>query len=111
LDWGPARVINVTESLAGNGRGAGFEFSEDLRSGRYERLVASAAQHNIPATYEWRELVEAGGLLSRQTSVTGPHPKSHYVGVSSWAVTRRIGRSYSQRRSKRSPPWSRRRLA
>jgi putative ABC transport system substrate-binding protein len=30
--------------------------------------VALAAQHRLPAMYEWREFVEAGGLASYSTS-------------------------------------------
>jgi ABC-type uncharacterized transport system substrate-binding protein len=33
-----------------------------------DQLVALAAQHRLPAMYEWREFVEAGGLASYSTS-------------------------------------------
>jgi putative tryptophan/tyrosine transport system substrate-binding protein len=48
---------------------------------RRERLVALAMQHAIPAVYEWREFVEAGGLMSYGTSVADMHrEKGRYVG-------------------------------
>ncbi len=47
----------------------------------HERLVALAAKHAIPAAYEWREFVEAGGLMSYGTSVAEMHrEKGRYVG-------------------------------
>jgi ABC-type uncharacterized transport system substrate-binding protein len=35
-----------------------------------DRLVALAAHHSIPAMYEWREFVTAGGLISYNTNRT-----------------------------------------
>jgi putative tryptophan/tyrosine transport system substrate-binding protein len=37
---------------------------------RREQLVALASHHAVPAIYQWREFVEAGGLISYGPSLT-----------------------------------------
>jgi putative tryptophan/tyrosine transport system substrate-binding protein len=34
------------------------------------QVVARAAQYRLPAVYEWREITEAGGLMSYGTSLS-----------------------------------------
>jgi putative ABC transport system substrate-binding protein len=39
-------------------------------STKRDTIVALAARYSIPTIYEWREFVEAGGLISYGTSIT-----------------------------------------
>src|SRR3954453_1941392 len=48
---------------------------------RHKQLVELARRYSIPAIYEWREFVEAGGLMSYGTRTPGMHrDKGRYVG-------------------------------
>jgi putative tryptophan/tyrosine transport system substrate-binding protein len=43
--------------------------ADPLFASRQEELVALAARHHVPTIYEWREFVEAGGLMSYGTVI------------------------------------------
>ena len=49
-----------------------------------ERIIQLAAKHRLPAIYDWREHVEAGGLMAYGGSVSGftRAPRSTSIGFS-----------------------------
>jgi len=62
-----------------------FIGSDPLFVDRRDRLVALAASNRIPATYDRRELAEAGGLFSYGTNFADAH---HQVGVYAGRILR-----------------------
>jgi putative ABC transport system substrate-binding protein len=58
-----------------------FVSADPFFASKREHLVALAAQHGIPATYEFREYVEVGGLMSYGTVLSdGFYRGGNYVG-------------------------------
>ena len=65
-------------TLVQEGIGALVVQNDPLFTNGRERLVALATRHAVPATYEYREFVLAGGLLSYGASVADTY---HHVAI------------------------------
>ena len=55
--------------------------ADPIFNSRREQLLALASHYSVPAIYGWREIAEAGGLISYGSSNTGMwRPVGMYVG-------------------------------
>ena len=71
LDVSSDREIETAfTALIQRGAGALHVGTGAFMNSHRERIVALAARHGIPAIYNWREAVVAGGLMSYATSIT-----------------------------------------
>jgi putative ABC transport system substrate-binding protein len=71
----------IFASLAQQRADALFVSADPLFASKGQRLVTLAAQHSMPAIYEFRDFVEAGGLISYGTVLSdGYYRGGHYVG-------------------------------
>jgi putative ABC transport system substrate-binding protein len=60
-------------AFAQAGAGAVLVGADPYFNSRRELVVAPAAHYRLPAIYEWREFVEAGGAMSYGTSLTAAY--------------------------------------
>jgi putative ABC transport system substrate-binding protein len=60
----PEQYPDAFASIARAGARAVFVTTDPVLSSNRERIIQLAASHRLPAMYEWREIVEAGGLLA-----------------------------------------------
>ena len=71
LDVSSDREIETAfTTLVQRGAGAVFVGTGAFMNSQRERIVALAARHGVPAIYNWREAVAAGGLMSYAPSIT-----------------------------------------
>ena len=64
----PEEVEHAFATIAQHKAGAVLYSAHQFYQIARDQLVALAARHRLPAMYEWREFVEAGGLASYSTS-------------------------------------------
>ena len=68
-------------SLAPLQAGALVVGADPFFNARRQQIVTLAARYSLPAMYEWREFVDAGGLISYGPSLTGVYRQiGNYVG-------------------------------
>jgi putative ABC transport system substrate-binding protein len=63
-----SEIDAALETLAGLRAGALLVYGDPFFTNQKDQIVALAARHVIPAIYEWREFVLAGGLMSYGTN-------------------------------------------
>ena len=74
------RKIRKISAMAGNA-GALVVRADPFFNARRLQIVGLAARHSMPAIYEWREFVDAGGLISYGPSLPGVYREmGAYVG-------------------------------
>jgi putative ABC transport system substrate-binding protein len=66
-------IETVFTTLVQRGVGALHVGTGAFMNSQRDRIVALAARHRIPAIYNWREAVAAGGLMSYAPSITDAH--------------------------------------
>ena len=60
----PEQYPGAFEAIARGGAAAVVVTTDPVLSSHRERIMELAARHRLPAMYEWREIVEQGGLLA-----------------------------------------------
>jgi putative ABC transport system substrate-binding protein len=60
----PEQYPEAFETIARGGWQALVVTADPVLSSNRDRILHLAARHRLPAIYEWREIVEAGGLMS-----------------------------------------------
>lgn len=69
----PEQYPDAFAAFARGGAGTVFVTADPVISTNRDRILQLAARHRLPAMYEWREIVEAGGLMSYGPSLGEVH--------------------------------------
>jgi len=60
----PEQYPDAFDTIVKGGARALFVTADPVLSSNRERILRLAAQHRLPTMYQWRDIVEAGGLMS-----------------------------------------------
>jgi putative tryptophan/tyrosine transport system substrate-binding protein len=71
-------IDSAFEAFVSQGVQALLVTADPLFNNRRAQILTLAAKHSLPAIYQWREFVSAGGLMSYGPSITGAY---HHAGV------------------------------
>ncbi len=66
----PEQYPDAFASIARGKAGGVFVTADPILSTNRERIVQLAARHRLPTMYEWKEIVETGGLMSYGPSLS-----------------------------------------
>jgi ABC-type uncharacterized transport system substrate-binding protein len=74
----PDEIDDAFQAFASQGVGALLVTADPLFNNRRAQVLSLVASHTLPAIYQWREFVTAGGLMSYGPSITEAY---HHAGV------------------------------
>ena len=66
----PQEIDEAFSAMTRERAGALLVVPDPMFFGQHERIVGLAAKSRLPASYEWREFADAGGLMSCGPSIT-----------------------------------------
>jgi putative ABC transport system substrate-binding protein len=74
----PVEIDDAFQAFASQGVGALLVTADPLFNNRRTQVLSLVARYSLPAIYQWREFVTAGGLMSYGPSITEAY---HHAGI------------------------------